>query len=146
MPDVWAISGQWQRFIVGGILYSVDKSVSKHRNIGRFVAVLGILPGSWFLIARYTEIGHKLQIGCGYWMVALVLLTAIWVTYAVFTKILMHDISVAHDNAHSLAERRHFKIAFASTFIEVLIASFIFALSLIGFLVTDLQCYLERGL
>lgn len=124
----------------------MNANVARHKNIGRFVALLGILPGSWFLIARYTELGNRLQIGCGYWIAALVLLTAIWVTYAIFTKILMHDISVAHDNAHSLTERRHYKIAYASTFVEALIASIIFALSLMGFLITDLQCYLQKGL
>lgn len=62
--------------------------------------------------------------------------------YAILTKILIKDISIAHDNAGSLIERRHYKMLFASTFIEAAIASLIFAVSLVGFLVTDLQCYL----
>ena len=122
----------------------MDKQVKKHKNIARIVAILGILPGTWFVLATRTEVGTKLQIGCGYWMVALVLLTAIWVMYLIFTKVLMRDISVAHDNSQSLVEQRHYKIAWASTFIETLMASLIFALSLIGFFVTDFQCYLHR--
>jgi len=122
----------------------VDIEVKRHKNVARFVAVLGILPGAWFLIARHTELGKKLEIGCGYWMVALVILTVIWVMYAILTKILMRDIGVAHDNAGSLVERRHYKMTYASTFIETLFASLIFGLSLLGFLITDVQCYLSR--
>jgi len=122
----------------------LDHSVKRHKNIARFVAVLGILPGAWFLLATHTEIGSKLQIGCGYWMAALLILATIWVMYAILTKVLMKDISVAHDNAHSLIERRHYKVLYASTFIEALTASLIFAFSLAGFLATDLQCYLSK--
>lgn len=122
----------------------MNNEVKKHKNVGRFVAFLGILPGAWFLVARHTQLGDRLQIGCGYWIVALVLLTAIWITFAIFTKILMKDIGIAHDHAHSLAEQRQYKMAYASTLIEAVIASLIFALSLFGFLITDLQCYLEK--
>ncbi|OGM31661.1 hypothetical protein A2803_04500 [Candidatus Woesebacteria bacterium RIFCSPHIGHO2_01_FULL_44_21] len=121
----------------------MDHSVKRHKNIARFVAILGILPGAWFLLATRTEIGGKLEITCGYWMVALVILAIIWVMYAILTKVLMSDIGAAHDNAGSLMERRHYKIMFASTFIEAVFASLIFAVSLGGFLVTDLQCYLH---
>lgn len=124
----------------------MDQNVRKHKNVGRFVAFLGILPGLWFLIARYTQVGSELDIKCGYWIVALVMLTAIWVTYAIFVKILMKDISVAHDNANSLAEQRHYKFSYASTFIEAFIASLIFGLSLVGFLITDLQCYISQAM
>lgn len=130
----------------GFIIIQVEHNVRKHKNIGRFVALLGVLPGVWFLLARYTELGERLKIGCGYWIFALVLLTAIWVMYVIFTKILMKDIGVAHDYAGSLNERRHYKIIYASTLIEALIASAIILLSMFGFIVTDLQCYLERGL
>jgi hypothetical protein len=124
----------------------LDNQVKRHKNIARFVSVLGILPGAWFLLATYTDIGGKLQIKCGYWIVALVILTAIWVMYAILTKVLMRDISVAFENAHSLTERRHYKLLYASTFIEALVASLIFALSLAGFFVTDLRCYLQSAL
>lgn len=107
------------------------------------MAVLGILPGVWFLVATHTQIGNELQIRCGYWMAALIILTVIWVMYAILTKVLMKDISVAHDNAHSLTEKRHYKMLYASTFIEAAMASLIFALSLLGFLITDLRCYLS---
>lgn len=120
----------------------MDSEVKKHKNVARFVALLGILPGAWFLLATHTELGGKLQITCGYWMAALLILTVIWVMYAILTKILMKDISIAHDNAGSLTERRHYKVLFASTFIEAVVASLIFAVSLGGFLITDLQCYL----
>jgi hypothetical protein len=122
----------------------VDHQVKNHKTIARFVAVLGILPGVWFLIATKTQFGGVLQITCGYWMVALVLLTIVWVMYAILTKILMHNIAVAHTHANSLNEARHYKLLFASTIIETTIASAIVVLSLLGFLVTDLQCYLSR--
>lgn len=122
----------------------MDTQVKRHKHVARFVAILGVLPGTWFLLARHTELGKKLEIGCGYWMVALVILTAIWVMYAILTKVLMKDISLAHDNAGSLVERRHYKMAYASTFIEALFASLIFGLSLVGFLITDAQCYLDK--
>lgn len=122
----------------------MDHVVKRHKIIARLVAVLGILPGAWFLLATRTEVGTKLEINCGYWMVALVLLTAVWVMYAILTKVLMRDISLAHEHANSLIEARHYKMAFASTFIEAFIASVIFALSLLGFLATDLSCYLSR--
>ncbi len=124
----------------------MDVEVKKHKNIARFVALLGIIPGIWFLIATHTKVGEKLQIGCGYWIITLVILTAIWVMYAILTKILTKDIGVAHDNANSLSEQRHYKLLFISTVIESLIASIIFALSLVGFLATDLQCYLSKGI
>lgn len=108
------------------------------------MAVLGILPGLWFLIATKTEIGTKLQITCGYWMVALVILTVVWVMYAILTKVLMRDIALAHTHAPSLVEARHYKLLFASTIIETTISSVIVVLSLLGFLVTDLQCYISR--
>lgn len=108
------------------------------------MAFLGILPGLWFLIATKTQLGGKLQITCGYWIVALVLLTVVWVMYAILTKVLMRGITLAHANANSLNEARHYKLLFASTLIETTIASAIVILSLLGFLITDLQCYLSR--
>lgn len=122
----------------------MDKEVKKHKNIARFVSVLGVLPGAWFLIATKTQLGARLQIGCGYWIVALIILSAVWVMYAILTKMLMRDIGIAHDHAHSLSEQRHYKMAYASTAFEALFASAIFGLSILGFLVTDLQCYLSR--
>ena len=124
----------------------MDKQVKSHKNVARFVAFLGVLPGLWFLVATHTEIGQQLQIRCGYWIVALIIMTAVSVMYAILTKILMKDISIAHDNANTLAERRHYKMAYASTFIEALVASAIFVLSIFGFLVTDLQCYINKAM
>lgn len=116
----------------------------KHKNLARFVAALGVLPGIWFLLYRYTQIGERLEIRCGYWIVALVILSVIWVMYAILTKILMKDIGLAHEHAHSFEERRHYKLAYASTAFEALIASIIFALSLLGFFMADIGCVLER--
>ncbi len=124
----------------------MQHQVKKHKTLARLTALLGMVPGIWFLVATKTNVGSELEIRCGYWIVALVLLTIVWVIYAIFTKILMRDITVAHEMANSLVEARHYKLLFASTFIETVIACAIIALSLLGFLVTDLQCYLEKSL
>ena len=122
----------------------MDKEVKKHKNIARFVAVLGVLPGAWFLIATKTQLGYRLQIGCGYWIIALVILAAVWIMYAILTKMLLKDIGIAHEHAHSLTEQRHYKMAHISTIFEALFSSAIMGLSIIGFLVTDLQCYISQ--
>lgn len=124
----------------------MQHQVKKHKVLARLAALLALLPGVWFLIATKTEVGTQLEIRCGYWIVALVLLTIVWIIYAVFTKVLMKDISVAHEMSNSLTEARHYKLMFASTFIETIIACAIIALSLFGFLITDVQCYLQRSL
>ena len=121
----------------------MDVEVKRHRRRVRLVAILGILPGAWFLLSTNTELGEKLQIGCGYWVFMLIILTAIWVLYAVFAKLIMKDIAAARDHAHSINEQRYYKMAYASTAIEALISSVIFLLSLIGFLATDVRCFLE---
>ena len=124
----------------------MDQEVKRHRRRVRIGAILGILPGLWFVLSTQTQLGKKLNIGCGYWMVMLTILAVIWVTYAIFTKLIMRDISAAHDHAHSLSEQRYYKMAYASTFIEALVASAIIGLSMIGFIATDLRCFITERL
>lgn len=120
----------------------MDDQVKRHKTIARFVAFLGMLPGLWYLFANYTQLGSQLKIGCGYWIVMLIVLAIIWVMYAILNRFLMRDIGNAHDNANSLVEKRHYKMAYASTVIEAIFASAIFVLSIIGFFVNDARCFL----
>ena len=124
----------------------MDAEVKRHKRRVRIGAFLGILPGIWFVVSTQTQIGERLQIGCGYWMIMLTILAVVWVAYAIFTKLIMRDISAAHDHAHSLTEQRYYKMAYASTFIEAIIASAIMALSMIGFIATDLRCFISERL
>lgn len=74
----------------------------------------------------------------------LAILAVIWVTYAIFTKLIMRDLATAHDHAHSLNEQRYYKMAYISTAIEALVSSVIIGLSMIGFVATDLRCFLSQ--
>ncbi len=122
----------------------MEESVKKHKRRSRIVAILGILPGVWFLLSTQTQLGQRLQIGCGYWVIMLVVLTAIWIFYIIFAKLIMRDISVAHEHAHSLSEKRYYNMAYMTTAAEAFFASVIIILSLVGFLATDIRCFVGQ--
>jgi len=116
----------------------------KHKFRSRLVAIMGLLPGVWFLLVTQTEFGERITIQCGYWFVMLFVMSFVWLFYAVFVRTMLVDASRTIVHAHSLNERHAAQIARFSILFESAIAIVIFVLSVIGFLLTDLQCVLSR--
>lgn len=116
----------------------------KHKFRSRLVAIMGVLPGVWFLLVTQTEFGDQMTIQCGYWFIMLFVMSFVWLFYAVFVRMMIVDASQTIIHAHSLNERHAAQIARFSIFFESAIAIVIFVLSVTGFLLTDLQCVLSR--
>lgn len=121
-----------------------EQEAKKNKLISRLVAILGIAPGVWFLVVTQTEFGQQITLNCGYWFFMLIVLSFVWLFYAVFIKKLLRDARVTQSHAHNLNEQRYAQIVYTSTIFEALISTVIFVLSVIGFLLTDVVCFMSK--
>ena len=110
----------------------------------RVAGFLGILPGIFFLVVTQTDFGRGISIQCGYWLVLLFAMSIIWFTYAVFVKKIVSDFRLAYEHSVDREQKRHFQVAYMSTIFEALIASVIFVMSTVGFILVDLRCFVGK--
>lgn len=110
----------------------------------RFAGFLGILPGIFFLVVTQTDFGKGISVQCGYWLILLVAMSIIWFTYAVFVKKMVTDFRLAYEHSVERDQKRHFQVAYMSTIFEALVASVIFVMSTVGFILVDMRCFVSK--
>lgn len=121
-----------------------EKEAKKNKLISRLVALLGVTPGIWFLVVTQTEFGKKITLNCGYWFIMLFVMSFVWFFYAVFVRKLLVDSKLTQDHAHNLNEKHYAQIVYTSTIFEAIISTIIFVLSVTGFLLTDVVCFMSK--
>lgn len=121
-----------------------EQEAKKNKLVSRLVALLGISPGVWFLVVTQTEFGQRITLNCGYWFFMLLIMSFVWLFYAVFIKKILRDAKVTQQHAHDLNEQHMARIVYTSTIFEALVSTVIFVLSVAGFLLTDIVCFMSK--
>lgn len=114
--------------------------VGKTKLRARLVGAFGIIPGLLFLLANYTELGHKLYTGCGYWVLMLVAMGFVFLMYVFLVVKHVKAVKSIHFHTHSPGASTHQGMSIISIVIEALIVSAIIITSMLGFALFETRC------
>jgi len=113
---------------------------NRSRLRARLVGAFGIIPGLLFLVANYTDLGHKLYTGCGYWALMLTAMGFVLLMYVFLIVRYIRATKIVHMHSHGQVSGVQQSANIFSIVVEALITSAIIVTSMLGFALFELRC------